>query len=347
MRGWCSLRPADPAAALTFMQRRFAQLLALLALVLTSSAFAGNVSFGLSLNGSELVVTNQGNTSAFYPAVFRLRPDNSWAQLKAVAPPAELAPGAHLQLVWPDTAGEEALSEIVRMQPVMVRFFDQAGVGFGQLSFFRAAAPAPIPLKAEYVGGSMRIEPPEAGAFISASWVLWGQEDGIRPIRQAVKLEHKQPPALRIDWQRQGRESFQIDTGAGLPAVSLLHQTAQGFVLQSVSDGGLQGREQRAVWLNSTAMFYGLGALMLVLGASALLLQFLRRPQLPVVAAAISARGTTQSHATPVARDPVAGTAARAASIGTGSAAPMPTGTRLAKKPRGKSRRANKGQSAP
>ena len=333
------------------MQRWLASLLALFALMLASTAFAGNVSFGLSVNGTELVVTNQGNTSAFYPAVFRLKPDNSWTQLKAVAAPAELAPGAHLQVVWPDTAGEEALSEIVRMQPLMVRFFDQAGVGFGQISFFRAPAPAPIPLKAEYVGGRLRIEPPEAGAFIGASWVLWGQEDGIRPIRQAVKLEHRQPPALRIDWQRQGREPFQIDTGAGLPAVTLLHQTVQGFFLQSVPDGGLQGREQRAVWLNSSAMFYGLAGLLLVLGVSALLLQFLRRPQrgvvVPAVLAGASASGASPSSAIPVARDPAVASPARAASSSTGGAPPTPSDTRRAKKPRGRSRRANKGPSAP
>ena len=336
MREWFPLRVARATTVGVFLKRQLATLLALAALLLAPAAVAGNVSFGLSVNGTELVVTNQGNTSAFYPAVFRLKPDNSWARLEAVAAPAELAPGAHLQLVWPDTAAEEQLSAVVSMQPLMVRFFDQAGVGFGQISFFRTPAENPQALKAGYAGGRFRIEPPEALSAISATWVLWGQEDGIRPIRRPVRLEHHQPPAVRIDWQRQGKEAFELDTGAGLPSVSLLHQTAQGFVLQPVPDGGLQGREQRAVWLDSAPMFYAAAALALVIAASTLLLEFLRRPRVSAAAAP-----TTMRRATP---GPLRLEPAIQGPMTTASAAAVPGAPHRAKKNRGKSRRAKTGK---
>ena len=168
---------------------------------------------------------------------------------------------------------------------VMVRFFDQAGVGFGQISFFSAPPAAKTPLKAGYVNGALQIEPPDAASSIRASWVLWPQEDGIGPIRLPVRFEHRAPPALRIDWRRQDRVLTRLDTGAGQPAVILLHETEQGYAQQFVPDGGLQGREQRAAWLDATPKFYAasLIALAIALGTMVvqLLLRLLRRPRRP------------------------------------------------------------------
>lgn len=254
--------------------------LAVAALLLSLSAAAGSLSFRLSLTGSQLTVINQGDSSAFYPAVFRMLPDGNWAQLAATGAPAELAAGARLQLAWPDTRPPEQLSELERMQPVMVRFFDQAGVGFGQISFFRAPPAAKTAAKARYAGGALQIEPPDGAASIRASWVLWPQEEGIRPIRLPVRFEHRAPPsALRIDWRRQGKSPFRLDTGAGQPGVILLHEAGQGYGLQLVPGGGLQGREQRSAWLDATPKFYAASLIALAVAAGAMALQFLRRPR--------------------------------------------------------------------
>jgi len=256
-------------------------MLAAAALLISLPAVAGSLSFRLSLTGSQLTLINQGDSSAFYPAVFRMLPDGGWGQLEASGATAELAAGARLQFTWPDTRPPERLSELEHMQPVMVRFFDQAGVGFGQLSFFHAPPATQSALTTRYAGGALQIEAPAGVPSIRASWVLWPQEDGIRPIRLPVRFEHHPPPALRIDWRRQGGVPFQLDTGAGQPAAILIHETEQGYALQLVPDGGLQGREQRAAWLDATPKFYAASLIALGIAVASMVLQlllhFLRR----------------------------------------------------------------------
>jgi len=258
-------------------------MLAITELLFSQSALAGSISFGLSVSGSQLTLINQGDGSVFYPAVFKMQSDGSWAQLEASGAPAELAAGAQSQFTWPNARSVEEMSELERMQPVMVRFFDQSGVGFGQITFFNAPPAAKTALKAGYVDGALQIEPPDAVSSVRASWVLWPQEEGIRPIRLPVRFAHRPPPALRIDWRGQGRVPFQLDTGAGQPAVILLHETEQGYAQQYVPDGGLQGREQRAAWLDATPKFYATSLIALVFAAGAMLLQFLRRPRGPTM----------------------------------------------------------------
>jgi hypothetical protein len=253
-------------------------ILAFIALLLSQSALAESMSFGLSLTGSELTLINQGNGSAFYPAVFRMLPDGSWTQLGASGAPAELAAGARMELIWHEPRSPQQVSGLDGMGPVMVRFFDQAGVGFGQISFFSAPPAAKTVLKAGYVDGALQIEPPDAASSIRASWVLWPQEEGIMPIRLPVRFEHRAPPAVRIDWLRKDRALTRLDTGAGQPAVILLHETEQGYAQQIVPDGGLQGREQRAAWLDAAPKFYAASVIALVFGAGAFVAQFLRRP---------------------------------------------------------------------
>ena len=254
-------------------------MLTLAALLISLSAVAGSISFRLSLTGSQLTVANQGDSTAFYPGAFRLLPDGNWEQLRANSAPAELVAGARLEFSWPDTRPLEQLSELERMQPVMLRFFDQAGVGFGQISFFHAPPATKHALTAGYVNGNLQIKPPDGGSSIRASWVLWPQEEGIKSIRLPVRFEHHQPPAMRIDWQRQGRPPFQLDTGAGQPAAILIHETEQGYSMQLVPGGGLQGREQRAAWLDATLKFYAASLIALAFGVAAMVVQFLRRPR--------------------------------------------------------------------
>lgn len=254
-------------------------MLAVAMLLLSLSASAGSVSFELSLTGSNLTVTNKGNGSAYYPAAFRLLDGGRWERLAANATPAELAPGAKLELNWPELRPLAQLSALEQMQPVMVRFFDEAGAGFGQISFFHGPPAAKSALRAGYVDGAFQLEPPDAVFSIKASWILWPQENGIARILRPQGFEHSQPPALRIDWLRHGRLAYRLDTGAGQPEVTLLHETEQGYALQLVRGGGVQGREQRAAWLDAAPKFYLASLIALALAAAAMVLQFLRRPR--------------------------------------------------------------------
>ncbi|MFY9328666.1 MAG: hypothetical protein WAO76_11720 [Georgfuchsia sp.] len=254
-------------------------MLAIVVLLFSLPAVAGNLSFQLSLTGSQLTVINKGDSTAFYPAAFRLLADGKWEQLKTAEAPAELAAGSSLQFIWPDTRPLKQLPALERLQPVMLRFFDQAGVGFGQISFFHSPLAAKYSLTTAYVDGNLQIRPPDDASSIRASWLLWPQEEGIKPIHQPVRFEHHQPPALRIDWQHHSKAPFQLDTGAGEPAAILIHETGQGLALQLVPGGGLQGREQRAAWLDATPKFYVAALIALASGAAALVVQFLQRPR--------------------------------------------------------------------
>ena len=256
-------------------------ILAITALLFSHCAQAGNVSFGLSVSGSQLTLFNQGDTSAFYPAVFRMLSDGRWAQLEAGNAAAELAAGARLQFTWPEDRSTHP-SDIQRMQPVMVRFFDQNGVGFGQITFFSGPPAAKVVLKAGYINGALQIEPPpDAASSIRATWVLWTQEDGIEPTRLPVAFVHRPVPAVRIDWRNHGKRSFRLNTGRGEPTVILLHENEYGYTQQFVSDGGLQGSEQRAAWLDTAPKLYAASLIVFALAAGSMVLQFLRRPRVP------------------------------------------------------------------
>ncbi len=234
------------------------------ALLLYSFAvFAGNISFGLSLTGTQLTITNTGDSTAFYPTSLSLLQDGRWLPLQPGAGqqrPAELAPGEHLELTWPDARPLAELPALLRLRPVMVRFFDQAGVGFGQISFFNPPPPARATLKAAYVHGQLRIIPPASGSAIRATWVLWPQEDGIEPIASPLRLANSQPPAFRFVW-RGNMSPVYLATGGGLPEVLLLHETAQGYQLQRVAAGWAPGEQQRAAWLRASPLFYRLGSI--------------------------------------------------------------------------------------
>lgn len=238
--------------------RLFTALLAAFASLVSSESSAGNISFQLSLTGSILTITERGDSSAFYPSVLRLLPDGRWEPLAAAtktALPAELAPGAHVDFVYPETSQPQ--TSFARFQPAMVRFYDSAGIGFGQISFLHQPPPASETLQANYSGGKLVITPPaNASGSIRASWLLWPQRDGISQIRGPQKFEVRQPAALHFDW-RPGMESTRIDTGVGQPAAMLLHETASGYFLQTIP-GDLRVNEQRAAWLNENRLFYRL-----------------------------------------------------------------------------------------
>ncbi|MGE5385369.1 MAG: hypothetical protein ACM3SV_05700 [Betaproteobacteria bacterium] len=260
--------------------RMLAAMLAVSAFFLASPANAGSVYFGMSREGDRLVLINHGNSSAFHPAVLRLLGDGRWEQLPVapgVRPPVELVPAGRVEFQWTPTS---ALGQFEAATPLMVRFFDQAGSGFGQLSFFNQPPPAPEPLQASYVDGLLTVTPPSGlkPGETRVSWLLWPQEDGIAPLRSAVRFEHAQPPAKRIEW-RAGMGKLQFDLGAGQPAAMLVNETDHGLELQQLPGGGLQGRQQRAGWLQASIPLYWSALAALIAAALTLGIHWLRSRQ--------------------------------------------------------------------
>ncbi|MDO8813316.1 MAG: hypothetical protein Q7J38_14970 [Gallionella sp.] len=250
------------------------------------SAAAESISFILSLTGSStLVVTMVGDGQAFYPAVLRMLPDGRWEPLVPTPGsdlPAEMLPGKNYELEWPDTRPLQSLTPFEYLLPVMVRYFEQDGISSGQIAFFYAPPTAVESLQAGYSNGSLVIAPPEANRAgdttsntIHTTWVLWPQEEGITLIHKPLNFKHVQPPAQRIEWQP-GAIASHINTGRGEPDAMLLHETSHGYVLQTVTGSGLQGRQQRAAWLEASSRFYGAALLFAFVAAIALLLYLFR-----------------------------------------------------------------------
>ncbi|MDR3481032.1 MAG: hypothetical protein P4L91_09990 [Burkholderiaceae bacterium] len=242
----------------------------LLLLCIAPLAFAGNIFFDLAIDGDRLSLTNRGDSSAYYPVVLRLTADGRWQALPllpGMSAPAQVLRGEKIRFVWDVATPVENLSPLERLQPVMVRFFDQAGAGFGQISLFKPAPPAPAPLKVDYADGWLTVAPPANGS-IHASWLLWPQEEGIVPLRHPVGNVSTQPPARRIEW-RAGMDAARFYLGAARPSAILLHETDAGLVAQNVNDGGSHSREQRVAWLDASIFFYcaALALALLALGA--------------------------------------------------------------------------------
>ena len=234
---------------------RALRLLLCACLLAAPAVHAGGIAFDLSLTGPVLSLVQRGDSTAFYPQAFRLAADGQWLALTPLEAPAELRPGATTRFAWGDAPPAERQTPLERLQPVMIRFFDQAGVYFGQISFFHGAPPAQAPLPARYADGALEIARPPAGHAVAATWVLAAREAGIAPISGPVDFTHRQPPARRIDW-RTAAAIERIDTGAGLPTAFLLHETPAGLVQQVVPNGGRQGREQRTAWLDQSPRLF-------------------------------------------------------------------------------------------
>jgi hypothetical protein len=232
------------------------------ALFIALPASAGSIFFGLATNGNTVTLTNQGNSTAFYPAIMYLLPDGRWESMNfasGVAQPAELPPGEHVDFLWPATPPQQAPFPLDAFRTVMVRFFDQAGSGFGQISFFNQPPVTSDLSQSGYHNGLMTIEPPksESGVIIKDSWLLWPQEDGIEPLSAPVSFTPKQPPAIHIEWKA-AMDPLRLNLGAGLPGAILLHDVGGAYMQQGLINGGVQGIQQRASWLDANRIFYGL-----------------------------------------------------------------------------------------
>lgn len=239
-------------------------------------AMAADISFRLSQLDGKLTVLLQGDASAYYPAALRMLPDGSWDPLPPVKNgkiPVELTPGSSFDVQWPTNEPTRNSFPLERLQPVMVRFFEQEGVGLGQIAFFQEPVTATHTLPAEYVDDSLVIDPVAKGregqdspGRIHASWILWPQEEGVAPLGAVVRFEHRQPAALHIDWHSVSGK-VNVYTGKGLPDVILLHETAKGLVIQRVA-GAATRRQPLPPWIDASPRFYQLAA---VFAAAALL----------------------------------------------------------------------------
>ncbi len=235
----------------------------LISLASLSPAFAGNITFTFELHGNQCVVVNKGDSAAYYPVVLQLGRDGQWLHLKATTQLSELLPGGMLT----EDLGEiptGAYTDIAGLRVVMIRFFDQTGVSFGQVSLLRSPPHSSYKMKARYADGRLTLEAPPEGSGIRATWVLAPFEEGILPISGALSFKHKQPPATRIEWLQ--KHSAVIETGAAMPTAMLLHETADGLTMQAVQMARTKKIEQRTAWLYMKSAFYIVGGLCGLLG---------------------------------------------------------------------------------
>lgn len=256
--------------------RRFFALLACI-VAAPHIAWAGTISISFSLTGTTLTVKSIGDSSAFFLQVLRLLPDGHWEKLHespGSIPPVEFVPEAYFNFNWaPIPKNPGNLSPFEDMQPLMVRFFDQAGVGFGQISFLHPPSQASSTLNAYYDKGELVVYPPkenDSRTKIRSSWLLWPQEEGIAPLRLPLRQGTVQPPARHIEWSK-STTPLHFHTGSGQPSAILLHDTEHGYGAQFVPAGRLVGKEQSPSWLNVHRNFYYF-ALMALLTACGTLL---------------------------------------------------------------------------
>lgn len=221
-----------------------------------ASVWAGNIHFGLERTGNKLVLINQGNSTAFFPVVLRLLADGSWQPLPPLQNGAGQLPAkGRLEFAWRESVAPDPFATAL---PLMVRFFDEAGSGFGQISFFNQPLAVAPWANAAYQRGQLVIQPPaERGAPVN--WLIWAQEEGISPLAGTVRFEHVQPQARRIEWSKV-TEPLRFDLGGGRPPAILLRPTAGGWEMQPVM-GGQRGTEQRAAWLDAGRLLYLLAGL--------------------------------------------------------------------------------------
>ena len=223
-------------------------------------AVAGNITFNFQLQDNQCVIANRGDSSAYYPLVYQLGREGQWTELKSGGQPAEFPPGGTLTAELGEGINAASkMSDIDYLRVVLIRFFDQAGVSFGHIALLRPPPDTGYKINAGYVNGRFRLDAPREKDKILATWVIAPLEEGIASISGPLTFTHRQPPATRIMWNQ--KQSAEIETGAALPAVILLHETPDGLTLQRVQNIGAKKIEQRTAWLNMKRAFYMMGML--------------------------------------------------------------------------------------
>lgn len=240
----------------------------LMALLWAGSAIAGNIVFNFELRGTQCVVASRGDSSAYYPVVFQLDRSGQWIPLKSNLHSSELLPGGTLSAeLTPGTLSNKP--DIGDLRVVMARFFDHSGVSYGQVAVLRSPPVSGYKITAAYAGKHLLLSAPAGTDKIRATWVLAPWEEGIAPALRPQSFTYRQPPATRIGWKKTAHA--EIDTGAGLPAVMLVHETPDGFALQTVQKGNKKYSAQRTAWLNLKRPFYVMAVLFGICGILLLL----------------------------------------------------------------------------
>lgn len=207
---------------------------------------------------------NLGDSTAYYPVVFQLDNAGAWLPLRSDLHSSELPPRGVLTVDLPPNSSPANNLDFKAVQPLMIRFFDQTGVSFGQVYLLHPLPESRYKVSARYVGSRLRLNAPTNGINIRATWVLVPFEVGISPIFRAQQFTYYQPPATRIDWQQ--KQSADIDIGPTITTTILLHETSDGFALQMVQKGYISRAEHRVAWLYMHRRFFVLAALCAICG---------------------------------------------------------------------------------
>lgn len=214
------------------------------------AAQGGSISFDLSHGKEGLTITNKGDSIAYYPEVFVLDIDGQWRLLAGAPPVSQIAPLKKAS--WRLAIERKSGDTIASLQPTMVRFFDQAGVSFGQVAFFgQPDMSGSKGLEARYGPAGLELKPPVVTEGIFATWVLAAHSDGIADVLGPGRSTHRPPLARRIDWSQESR-IVSLDTGKAHPPVVLIHETGSGPVRQDVASNIESRSDQRTGWLQSS-----------------------------------------------------------------------------------------------
>ena len=238
-----------------------------LGLFMQSPAHAAGVSFQLSKTAKNLSLSLAGAGTAYYPAVFVLRQDGSWAQLTPFGKNSNtLSASETQQFIWQESGSAPA--SIASLDALMVRYFEADGVGLGQMSFFNHPKTEHL-LSTAYSAGQLKLSAAtDSQLKPQATWILSPHEPGAAVLTQALQTQHSQPAAQRIDWSTQALPST-IKIGDGRSEVFLIHETEQGFRLQIIPGNYPPNSELRSVWLNESKTFFTLAGIPLLLAIAA------------------------------------------------------------------------------
>lgn len=238
-----------------------------LCLFMLSPVHAEGVSFQLSKTAGSLSLSLAGPGTAYYPAVFVLRQDGAWEQLPPFAKNSHtLSSGETQHFVWKENSGSP--QSIESLDALMVRYFEADGVGLGQISFFNHPKPESL-LTTEYTAGLLKLSvATESQLKPKATWILTPHEMGAAPLSQPLQTSHAQPIAQRIDWSVQTLPTS-VKIGDGRSEVFLVHETEQGFRLQTLPGNYPPNLELRSAWLNESKRLFALAGITFLLAIAA------------------------------------------------------------------------------
>jgi hypothetical protein len=236
-------------------------------LFMQAPVHAEGVSFQLSKTGKSVSLSLSGPGTAYYPAVFALRQDGTWEQLALLQKDSNsLSTGETRQFIWAENSN--ATESIESLDAVMVRYFEADGVGLGQISFFNHPRAENL-LATEYAAGQLKLSATtESQLKPQATWILSPHEMGAAPLNQPLKTRHSQPLAQRIDWSTQTLPAT-LKIGDGRSEIFLIHETAQGFRLQTIPGNYPPNQELRSAWLNERKTWFALAGITFLLAIAA------------------------------------------------------------------------------